>query len=260
MKNAWVLLGILPSLAMAETSSDTDFHQVSKELTIITTDYGTNIGALKSQDALLLIDPMPGETSLKAFHQSLKTKFKSSQTYLVNTHGHSDHTGGNVYFINQGAHVLTEGLDRFGIEHKVVGSHTSRDSIYFHKPSNSIFVGDIFDTSWHPTFYFDGLKGLDASVDTILSMGDESSLIIPGHGKPANKSALREFRNNTHVWYSKVAYLYSKGKSVEQLLNNKELNQILSRFNINNADPFLPERAHRRFIERTIELIDNESS
>ncbi|WP_444945860.1 hypothetical protein ACJJIP_20045 [Microbulbifer sp. VTAC004] len=81
--------------------------------------------------------------------------------------------------------------------HIKVKSHSAIDNIYYLKESNSIFVGDVFDTSWHPVFYSGGIKGFNEAIDAILNLGDEQSLIIPGHGVPSSKLSLFEFRKNT---------------------------------------------------------------
>ncbi|WHI51112.1 hypothetical protein P3339_22390 [Microbulbifer sp. MLAF003] len=81
--------------------------------------------------------------------------------------------------------------------HIKVKSHSAIDNIYYLKESNSIFVGDVFDTSWHPVFYSGGIKGFNEAIDAILNLGDEQSLIIPGHGVPSSKLSLLEFRKNT---------------------------------------------------------------
>ena len=250
------LFAILSNRSYAATHAGIEVQKISNQLAVLSTEYGTNIGIVNSANGLLLIDPMPGNTYLKKLEKSIEALFNVSVKHIVNTHGHSDHTGGNEYFINRGAQYLKGNLDDYDIKQEIVGSHSSKDHIYFHRASNSIFVGDVFDSSWHPTFYFDGLRGLDAAVDTILAFGNETSLIIPGHGKIADKEALRKFRKHTHEWVTRVKEMLSIDMTVEQIMIDRKANDILLKFNTAKSESFLPIKAHRRFIERTITLLN----
>ncbi|MBQ4852754.1 hypothetical protein J8L97_21725 [Pseudoalteromonas sp. MMG012] len=55
-----------------------------------------------------------------------------------------------------------------------------------------------------------GLKGFDKAIDHILALGNEDTRIVPGHGKPANKESLREFRKHTHNWVAHIRKLSLK--------------------------------------------------
>lgn len=251
-----ILSTLYSNAIFAKSTSNILAQKISNDLTIFKgKEYGTNIGGIKTSNGVVLIDPMPGKSNLAELHEAISKMYHEQQTFLINTHDHEDHTGGNEYFLAMGSKNFRGSLDIFGIEKVKVASHSSVDHIYYHKTSNSIFVGDVFDSSWHPTFYFGGLKGLDNAIDSILALGDESSLIVPGHGKPANKSALHKFRSNTFEWVARVKVLTLKGFSLEEIIKDKEANEILQKFNGENSSSFLPEKAHKRFIQRTLSLI-----
>ncbi|MFS1526323.1 MBL fold metallo-hydrolase [Microbulbifer sp. 2304DJ12-6] len=229
---------------------------VSENVYILNSDtQGTNIGLLNTNEGLVLIDPMPGDEHLDALNAVIEEKFIKPVKYILNTHNHSDHAGGNEYFIKRGSMLLESTMELPEIGSIVVNSHTAKDKIFFHAKSNSIFVGDVYDTSWHPTFYAGGVSGFMHAIEQILSLGDEKSIIIPGHGKPANKAGLRAFRNNTLKWITKVKELKQKGMTVIEMKNNSQLNTILEQFNSEDKANFLPEKALIRFIERTLVVI-----
>lgn len=220
-------------------------------------EYGTNIGLVRTDERVVLIDPMPGEAYLLDLHNVVRSIYDEATIYILNTHNHEDHTGGNAFFIEMGGRVVQDRLEMDGIERILVNSHTTQDHVYFHKKSNSLFVGDVFDNNWHPTFYSGGISGFDAAIDRILLLGDAESLIIPGHGKLANKSTLREFRKSTHEWVNQIRKLHADGMPLDMMMENEAVLSILNQFNNENRSPFLPPNAFRRFIERTISLLDN---
>ncbi|MCO7188595.1 MULTISPECIES: MBL fold metallo-hydrolase [unclassified Pseudoalteromonas] len=234
---------------------------VSQHLHILTEqDYGTNIGLFKSSDGVVLIDPMPGKTNLAQLYKTVNQIHHKPVTHILNTHNHEDHSGGNAYFMERGAQLVEGDVKLAGFTRVMVKSHTSVDNIFYHKPSNTIFVGDVFDTSWHPTFYAGGVQGFKDAIEIILQIGDEQSVIIPGHGAVSNKASLREFRANTLLWVETVRVFRKKGYSVEKIMAENESKKIVARFNVQGKVPFLPDTAYKRFVERTIQVIEQEEN
>jgi glyoxylase-like metal-dependent hydrolase (beta-lactamase superfamily II) len=269
-----LLILLCPSLIYAKLM-DKQFN-VSKygdsTFVLIGNDYGTNVGVIFSSKGLLLIDPMPGEQSFETLHLLIKGISNHPISYVVNTHNHEDHTGGNEYFKSNGASILSPnsfipklGLGsekllfskHYGLEVIKVESHTNQDIMYFNSESNVLFVGDVFDNSWHPTFYAGGIDGLTKTIDTILAVGDRNTLIVPGHGVPANKEVVKAFYENTLVWLERVSELLKADMSVEQIMKDKQINEILQRFNTEKRKEFIPPKAFRRFIERTISIVSS---
>ncbi|AWF79479.1 hypothetical protein BTJ40_00780 [Microbulbifer sp. A4B17] len=85
-------------------------------------------------------------------------------------------------------------------------------------------------------------------------------MIIPGHGVPSSKSSLLEFRRNTFEWTNKIQELHQKGINVEGIMIDTQFKGILEKFNVKNKSPFLPQKSYRKFIERTILVINDEKS
>ena len=123
---------------------------------------------------------------------------------------------------------------------------------------NTIFVGDIYTTNWHPTFYAGGVAGFVAAVDAILNLGDENSVIVPGHGEPSDKQRLKLFRQNTLQWVAQVQVLSEQGLTVSEIKDHAEIQRILRKFNPENNADFIPPPAVARFIERTLTVIEKE--
>jgi glyoxylase-like metal-dependent hydrolase (beta-lactamase superfamily II) len=269
-----VLALLFPSLTYAKLKDKQfDINRYSDSaFVLIGKTYGTNVGVFVSKKGLLLIDPMPGEESFNDLHFLIKGISNNPISYVVNTHNHEDHTGGNEYFKNNGAAILDpnnlilkSGSDNeksllsksYGLEVIKVESHTNQDKMYFHSESNVLFVGDVFDNSWHPTFYAGGIDGFAKTIDIILAVGDKDTLIVPGHGVPANKEVVKAFYENTLAWLERISELHKDKMSVEQIMEDKQINEILQRFNTEQRKEFIPQKAFRRFIERTTSIVSS---
>jgi cyclase len=137
---------IYPALSVANTAEISVIKR-SADAYILTPAYGTNIGLLNTATGVVLIDPMPGEGQLEALNAQVKRIFAKQVTTILNTHQHSDHSGGNGYFITAGAQLMQSAESLAEIDMLMVKSHTADDAIFVHTPSNTIFVGDIYTTN-----------------------------------------------------------------------------------------------------------------
>lgn len=258
MKTILFFIALIYPLSGFADTAEISVTKRSADAYILTPVYATNIGLFNTAKGVVLIDPMPGENQLEALSAQVKSIFPEQVTYILNTHDHSDHSGGNAYFIASGAKLMPSAESLAEIDMLTVKSHTANDAIFVHKPSNTIFVGDIYTTNWHPTFYAGGVAGFVAAVDTILNLGDENSLIVPGHGKPTDKQQLKLFRQNTLEWVAQVKVLSEQGLTVSEIKDNAEIQRILGKFNLENKTDFIPQPAVERFIERTLTVIEKE--
>ncbi|MDC6166806.1 MBL fold metallo-hydrolase [Paucibacter sp. XJ19-41] len=221
-------------------------------------DYNTNIGLIQTPAGVILIDPSPKRENLASLQQLVQQRFSPAAVYILNTHNHEDHTGGNEFFVAQGAGLLTPPLALETVRSLTLRSHSATDHVYFDPAGHWMFVGDLYDGSWHPTFYAGGVAGFTEAMLAILALGDERTWIIPGHGKPVLKPTLRVYLLDTLRWVARVRLLRLQGLSAQQMKQDAELLGLLQRFNTEGRAGFLPDAALQRFIERTLAVIERD--
>lgn len=186
---------------------------------------GGNIGASIGEDGVFLIDDQFAPLTEK-IRNALSAITVQPIKFMINTHWHFDHTGGNENLGNQGvilvAHdnvrkrMSTEGfIEAFNqtipaapeialpsitfsetttfhlngqtIEAiHVLNAHTDGDSIIFFREANVIHSGDVFFNGLYP--FIDkssegSVDGILRAVDLMLSLADNNTRIIPGHGR-----------------------------------------------------------------------------
>ncbi len=104
----------------------------------------------------------------------------------------------------------------------VANGHTDGDSIIHFPVSNVIHMGDTFFNGRYPYVDLDAggsMQGLVAAADLALSMADESTRIIPGHGPLGMTEDLKNYRD----------YLIKAGANVQELIDkDMDLQQIIA--------------------------------
>src|ERR1051325_6358284 len=101
MKTFVVLLVLVASAAMAQ-----DFSKVEIKVTKLAGDVymlqgaGGNIGASVGEDGIVIVDDQYAPLADK-IQAALKGITEKPVRFIINTHYHGDHTGGNAYFQKQ---------------------------------------------------------------------------------------------------------------------------------------------------------------
>jgi cyclase len=113
----------------------------------------------------------------------------------------------------------------------VAPAHTDTDIYVQFEKANVIQVGDLLFNSMYP--YIDSstggkISGMIAGAEKILSLADNNTKIIaghgpilPGHGPLANKEDLRKFRDMLATSRDRVERLKSAGKSADEAVAEK---------------------------------------
>jgi glyoxylase-like metal-dependent hydrolase (beta-lactamase superfamily II) len=217
---------------------------------------GGNIGVSAGPDGLLVVDDefLPLAEKIDAALGKLGT---NGLQYVVNTHIHGDHTGGNAYFGKKArivAHanlrkrlaakadvkpeelpVLTyqQGVSfQFnGEEVRVIGfgpGHTDGDSAVYFTKANVIELGDQYVNGRFP--YVDvanggDVKGLLANLDSVLKWLPADAKVIPGHGSVGTVEDLKGFREFVAESVEVVQKDIAAGKSLEEVKKNPFLDK-----------------------------------
>ncbi|MEK9756396.1 MAG: MBL fold metallo-hydrolase [Bacteroidota bacterium] len=101
--------------------------------------------------------------------------------------------------------------------------HTDGDTIIFFKNDNIIHAGDTFTVGGYPYIDIDNggrLGGLINILNMIISLSDENTKIIPGHGDISSVSDVSKRRNILKIFYEEAEKGFQSGLSVEEVLNN----------------------------------------
>lgn len=257
-----ICAGLVVFLSSATSFGQQDFSKVEIKATKIAGNvhmlegYGGNIGVSVGADGILIVDDQfaPLADKIKA---ALKTLGEGKLKFILNTHWHSDHTGGNVVFGPEAPIVaqtnvrkrLAEGSNvpnrvikpapkealpvitfdqavsvHFNGEEiraiHVPHGHTDGDAVIYFTGANVVHMGDQFFNGMFPFVDLDSggdVAGYIKNVTDVIAKVPADVKIIPGHGPLATVDDLKRFHRMLTETTGIVRKKMAAGKTLEQI-------------------------------------------
>jgi len=245
----------LLALGLAFASAQQDYSKVEiKTIPVAKNIYmlegaGGNIGVSVGPDGILIVDDQfaPLAERIEAALQKLNS---GKLRFLLNTHFHGDHTGGNAYFGGKGADIVAHANvrkrlaaksgakpaelpvitfkdsasvyfngDEIELIHHGPG-HTDGDSVIYFTGANVVHMGDQFFNGRFPCIDLGSggdVRGYLKTVETVLKQIPADAKVIPGHGPLGNVEDLKKFRDMLVECIGLIEKAIAEGKTLEQI-------------------------------------------
>jgi len=207
----------------------------------ITIDYDLrpNIGISAGVDGILLVDTGHKEVAGELLAAISQIK-KGDVRYIINTHSHGDHTGGNkacgesavVIGYDDLDLLVSEGVlkrddesnniyafDFNGEEIRIIpspGAHSDQDLIVYFTESGVVHMGDLLLTQSFPAVGPRVKKYLEI-LDWIIGKFPKDTKYIGGHGRDYTLGDVKEYRKMLMDTIKIVQKGMQEGKSVEDM-------------------------------------------
>jgi cyclase len=217
---------------------------------------GGNVGVSVGEDGILIVDDKFAPLADK-IRAALAEVGGGELRFILNTHWHGDHTGGNQVFGPEAPIIAhTNVRQRLMTEQKLMRStyppapkeawpvitfdhsvsvhfngeeikaihfphgHTDGDSVTFFTGSNVVHLGDDFFAGRFPFVDLESggdVEGLTRNIEKILAELPPDVILIPGHGPVSTLDDLRAYHHTLTQTTDIVRQRLAAGKNLEEI-------------------------------------------
>lgn len=253
---------LLASAALAASAADDETAQTDIRATQLRPGLwmlqgeGGNVTASIGDDGVLLVDDELAPMAPKLL-AVLRELGGAAPRFVVNTHFHYDHTGGNAVFGRQATIIAATAVrqrlmspqqlwgrqhdaqpreawptltfddvvslhvngDDVTVKHLAQG-HTDGDAVVLFQRGRLASLGDLYFAGMYPIFHPEhggSLKHLVEHLDWVLKQLPDDALIVPGHGPLATKADLARYHRMIVASIEIVRAGIAAGKPLAQL-------------------------------------------
>ncbi len=216
---------------------------------------GGRIGVLAGPDGIFMVDAQYAQVTDKVVAAIRKISGEPIR-FLVNTHVHVDHTGGDANFVKLGAVLfareelreemsrapggdparlpaITYGMGdpvKFRMNGEVVdlipvrAAHTGGDTMIRFENADVIMIGDFYRNYGYPFIDTNNggtLKGALEALELTMKIAGPNTRLVPGHGTVINRTDIVPYRDMILGVEAKVRQMIGEGKSLQEVLAAK---------------------------------------
>jgi glyoxylase-like metal-dependent hydrolase (beta-lactamase superfamily II) len=222
-------------------------NQVKDDLYEIVGD-GGNVAVYITNEGVILVDDKYDQ-DFDGIMAKVKSVTNQPVKYILSTHHHADHSGGNAKFLPTAEIISTANARANIVEHKQSNAppgmaparivftdessvflggkevrahyygrgHTNGDAVMYFPALKTIHTGDLMAGTSPLIDYPGGGSVVEwtKTLDRVLALDFDT--VIPGHGAVTNKAGLLTYRNNVEKLRNRAAGLIHEGKSQDDV-------------------------------------------
>ena len=208
---------------------------------------GGNIGLSVGEDGVVMIDDQYAPLTDKIL-AAIRQLNQGEIRFLINTHVHGDHTGGNENLGKMGVLILARDEVRVRLAAQspaaalpvltysdaitihlngeevyafsVPPAHTDGDTFIHFTESDVIHAGDVFRTTAFPVIDTNNGGSLEGSLQALgllIGAAGPDTKILPGHGEISSRSDVMAFRDMIIDVSGQVEDMLERGLSYEEI-------------------------------------------
>ncbi len=242
------LCGLAFALCYASAAASTQKIAPDLYAYISENDASANSTFLVSDQGILVVDTGLNAQEGQKILAAIRKVSSAPVRWIVNTHYHPDHRGGNsvvgpeaviisTAFTRKRAgatapgYALNETLGPNGLTLFVGGhevriyhpgpAHTLGDAVVYFPDQHAIATGDLFLTNSCPAMDEGDMENWIHALDYMLELPVEH--VVPGHFELATKAELQRFRNYLADLRDQVQHMRAEGKTLAQVQKALEL-------------------------------------
>jgi glyoxylase-like metal-dependent hydrolase (beta-lactamase superfamily II) len=216
--------------------------KVKDDLYVISGD-GGNVAAYITDEGVIIVDDK-FDADVPEILAKIKSVTDKPVKYVLNTHQHGDHTGGNQKLLPSAEIIIHENARANMVTGKMPGiprvaysdqtgvylggkevlarhfgrGHTNGDAAIYFPALKTVHTGDLFVSGVPFIDYSAGASAKEwtTTIDGILKWDFDT--VIPGHGPVSKRADLIKFRDNFAKMRDHVSSMVREGKGKDDVL------------------------------------------
>jgi cyclase len=219
-------------------------EKVKDNLYVIIGD-GGNVAVYVTDDGVILVDDK-FERDAADIMAKLKSLTDKPVKYVLNTHQHGDHTGGNQKLLDASAEIISQRNARANmVATKMPGAprvsftdetevflgghevrahyygrgHTNGDAMIYFPELKVIHTGDLFTNGAPFIDYSANASAVEwpKTIDNVLKSDWDFDIVIPGHGPVSKRADLIKYRDKFVSMNDRVSGMLRGGKNKDDV-------------------------------------------
>lgn len=207
---------------------------------------GGAIGVLTGPDGNFIVDATFAPLADKVV-AAIKTFSNAPIRFLVNTHPHGDHTGGNAYFAKTGTIIMAKtelrtamavqrNVDPAGLPMQtynapvtlhmngdeiimvipVPPAHTDGDTMVYFRNADVLMAGDFFRRGYPNVG--GTVDGMIQALGMAIAICGPNTKVVPGHGPVSTRADVIAHRDMLAAVRDRISGLVKQGKSEDEVV------------------------------------------
>ncbi len=217
---------------------------------------GGNVAVYTTDEGAILVDDK-FEPNFPQIMAKVKGITDKPVRYVLNTHVHGDHTGGNAKFLGAGAEIVAHenavkqmeekkmpGVPRMGfsqqfsvklggkrVEARFLGrGHTNTDVFIYFPALKVMHTGDMFTNGGPLIDYPSGASGVEWTTTLDRALRMDFDTVIPGHGPVMKKDDLLKYKQGFESMKLALVSMRKAGKTVDEATSAVKADAAMSKF------------------------------
>ena len=245
------MAGLWTALTQQQPPADLTVEKIADDLHVIVGG-GGNVAVYSTPEGAILVDDK-FDQHVPQILAKVKTITDKPVRYLLNTHHHGDHTGGNQKMLLENVEILIHRNARANMERgKQPGmpriafsdetsvylggkeaharhfgrGHTNGDAVVLFPARRTLHTGDLFVSGTPLIDYSAGGSGVEwtATLKAVLQLDFDT--VIPGHGPIMKRADLEQWVKTFEAVRKRISEQQHQGKTKEQVVQTLRIDDL----------------------------------